>query len=44
VTKLEQLDQLAGALSLKLETAELNALTQAYAPREVLSDLPRPKS
>jgi aryl-alcohol dehydrogenase (NADP+) len=43
VTKLEQLDELAGALSVKLETAELQTLSEAYQPREVMSELPRPK-
>jgi 1-deoxyxylulose-5-phosphate synthase len=44
VTKLEQLDQLVGALSVKLESEELKALSDAYQPKEVVSELPRPKN
>jgi aryl-alcohol dehydrogenase (NADP+) len=44
VTKLEQLDQLVGAISVKLEPQELKALEELYQPREVVSDLPRPKN
>jgi len=44
VTKLEQLDQLAGALDVKLDVAELDVLSGAYQPHEVVSELPRPKS
>jgi aryl-alcohol dehydrogenase (NADP+) len=44
VTKLEQLEQLVGALSVKLEPAELNALSEVYRPKEVVSELPRPKN
>ena len=44
VTKLEQLDELAGSLSVKLDSAELQALSEIYQPREVVSDLPRPKN
>jgi aryl-alcohol dehydrogenase (NADP+) len=43
VTKLEQLDELAGALSVKLDSAELQALSEVYQPRDVVSDMPRPK-
>jgi aryl-alcohol dehydrogenase (NADP+) len=44
VTKLEQLDQLVGALSVKLEATEVRALSEVYRPREVVSELPRPKN
>jgi len=44
VTKLEQLDQLVGALSVKLDNDELKALSELYQPREVVSELPRPKN
>src|SRR5688572_17812556 len=43
VTKLEQLDQLVAALEVKLEAAELKALSEVYQPKEVVSELPRPK-
>jgi aryl-alcohol dehydrogenase (NADP+) len=43
VTKLEQLDQLVGALPVKLEEQELQALSEAYQPKEVVSELPRPQ-
>jgi len=43
VTKLEQLDELVGALSVKLDSAELQALSEVYQPRDVVSDMPRPK-
>jgi aryl-alcohol dehydrogenase-like predicted oxidoreductase len=43
VTKLEQLDELVGSLSVKLDTSELQTLSEAYQPREVVSDMPRPK-
>ena len=43
VTKLEQLDQLVGALPVKLEEQELQALSEAYQPKEVVSELPKPK-
>ena len=43
VTKLEQLDQLVGALAVKLDHSELNVLSDAYRPHEVVSELPRPK-
>ena len=43
VTKLEQLDQLVGALPVKLEAEELQALSEAYQPKEVVSELPKPK-
>ncbi len=43
VTKLDQLDQLVGSLSVKLDSAELQALSEVYQPHEVISDLPRPK-
>jgi aryl-alcohol dehydrogenase-like predicted oxidoreductase len=44
VTKLEQLDQLVGALAVKLEAPELKALSEVYQPKEVVSELPRPKN
>ena len=44
VTKLEQLDQLVAALDVKLDASELNALSEAYQPHEVVSELPRPKN
>jgi aryl-alcohol dehydrogenase (NADP+) len=44
VTRLEQLDQLTGALSVKLGAEELQALSELYQPHEVVSELPRPKS
>ena len=44
VTKLEQLDQLVGALEVKLESSELSILSDAYRPHEVVSELPRPKN
>jgi aryl-alcohol dehydrogenase (NADP+) len=44
VTKLEQLDQLVGALDVKLDPVELGALSDAYRPHEVVSELPRPKN
>jgi len=43
VTKLEQLNQLVDALSVKLEESELSALSEVYQPHEVVSDMPRPK-
>jgi aryl-alcohol dehydrogenase (NADP+) len=43
VTKLEQLDELVGSLSVKLDSAELQALSEVYQPREVVSDMPRPR-
>jgi len=43
VTKLNQLDELAGSLSIKLDSAELQALSEVYHPHEVVSDLPRPR-
>jgi aryl-alcohol dehydrogenase-like predicted oxidoreductase len=43
VTKLEQLNQLVDALSVKLEESELTALSEIYQPHEVVSDMPRPK-
>src|SRR4030095_5447635 len=43
VTKLEQLNQLVGALPVKLEAEELQALSEAYQPKEVVSELPKPK-
>lgn len=43
VTKLEQLDQLVGALDVKLDASELMALSEIYQPKEVVSELPRPK-
>jgi len=44
VTKLEQLDELVGALSVKLDSVELQALSEVYQPHEVVSELPRPKN
>jgi 1-deoxyxylulose-5-phosphate synthase len=44
VTKLDQLNQLVGALEVKLDAAEISALSGAYQPHEVISELPRPKS
>jgi aryl-alcohol dehydrogenase (NADP+) len=44
VTKLEQLDQLAGALAVRLEGPDLKALSEVYQPKEVVSELPRPKN
>lgn len=44
VTKVEQLDELAGSLSVKLDSAELQVLSELYQPHEVVSDMPRPKS
>jgi aryl-alcohol dehydrogenase (NADP+) len=43
VTRLEQLDELVGTLSVKLEASELQTLAEAYQPHEVVSELPRPK-
>ena len=43
VTKLGQLDQLVGALDVKLDAAELSVLTGAYQPHEAITELPRPK-
>jgi 1-deoxyxylulose-5-phosphate synthase len=42
VTRLEQLDELVGALEVKLDATELHALSEVYQPHEVISDLPRP--
>jgi aryl-alcohol dehydrogenase (NADP+) len=42
VTKLEHLDELAGALEVKLDAASLNALSEVYEPHEVIADMPRP--
>ena len=42
VTKLEQLDQLVGALEVKLDEAELKELSEVYQPHEVIAELPRP--
>jgi 1-deoxyxylulose-5-phosphate synthase len=44
VTKLEQLDQLVGALDVRLDPSELEVLSAAYQPHEVVSELPRPKN
>jgi len=44
VTKLDQLDQLVGALSVHLDAEELKQLSEVYRPREVVSELPRPKN
>jgi 1-deoxyxylulose-5-phosphate synthase len=43
VTKLEQLDQLVGALPVKLDEEELQALSEVYQPKEVVAELPKPK-
>jgi aryl-alcohol dehydrogenase (NADP+) len=43
VTKLEQLDELAGTLAVKLDSAEMTALSELYRPHEVVAELPRPK-
>jgi aryl-alcohol dehydrogenase (NADP+) len=43
VTKLDQLEQLVGALAVKLDASELQALSEVYQPKEVISELPRPK-
>jgi 1-deoxyxylulose-5-phosphate synthase len=43
VTKLGQLEELVGALAVKLDPAELQALSEVYEPHEVVSELPRPK-
>jgi len=43
VTKLEQLDELVGSLAVKLESAELQALSEVYQPRDVVVDMPRPR-
>jgi aryl-alcohol dehydrogenase (NADP+) len=42
VTKLGQLDQLVGALEVKLDAAELKELSELYQPHEVIAELPRP--
>ena len=44
VTKLEHLDELVGALAVKLDADELRALSEVYEPHEVIADMPRPKS
>jgi aryl-alcohol dehydrogenase (NADP+) len=44
VTKLEQLDQLTGSLEVRLDAEELDKLSSAYQPHEVVSELPRPKN
>ena len=44
VTKPGQLEQLVGALSVKLGVDELEALSEVYQPHEVVSELPRPKN
>lgn len=44
VTKLEQLDQLVGALSVRLGPDEMKALSDLYQPKELISELPKPKS
>jgi 1-deoxyxylulose-5-phosphate synthase len=43
VTKVEQLDQLVGALDVRLDASELKALSEVYAPKEVVTELARPK-
>ena len=42
VTKLEQLDELAGAIDVKLDASELQGLSEVYRPLAVISDMPRP--
>jgi aryl-alcohol dehydrogenase (NADP+) len=42
-TKPGQLEELAGALTVKLEPEELDTLSGAYQAQEAISDLPRPK-
>jgi 1-deoxyxylulose-5-phosphate synthase len=44
VTKLEQLDELVDALSVKLDSSELEGLSEVYKPHEVISELPRPRN
>lgn len=44
VTKLGQLNELVGTLEVKLDSAELQALSDAYQPHEAVTDMPRPKS
>lgn len=43
VTKNGQLEQLVGALSVKLGAEDLQALSELYQPHEVVSELPKPK-
>jgi len=43
VTKLDQLDELVGAVNVKLDDTELQALSEVYRPLPVVSDMPRPK-
>jgi aryl-alcohol dehydrogenase (NADP+) len=42
VTKVGQLDQLVGALEVKLDAAELKELSELYQPHEMIAELPRP--
>jgi aryl-alcohol dehydrogenase (NADP+) len=42
VTKPEQLDQLVGAVQVKLDASELQALSEVYRPLEPITDMPRP--
>ena len=42
VTKLGQLDELAGALEVKLDASELKELSELYQPHDVIAELPRP--
>jgi aryl-alcohol dehydrogenase (NADP+) len=44
VTRLEQLEQLVNALNVKLEPQEIAALEELYQPRDVVSELPRPRN
>ncbi len=44
VTKVDHLAELVGALEVKLENSELDLLSDAYRPHEVISELPRPKN
>jgi aryl-alcohol dehydrogenase (NADP+) len=42
VSKLEQLDELVGSLTVKLDADALKALSEVYEPHEVVADMPRP--
>jgi aryl-alcohol dehydrogenase (NADP+) len=42
VTKVGQLDQLVGALEVKLDATELKELSELYQPHEMIAELPRP--
>ena len=43
ITKVAQLDELVGVLNVKLDAAELKALSDVYQSHEVIADMPRPK-